>query len=148
MLERLEDPLHVVAVQPGATIADPDEDVVTGARAHELDPGGRRREPESVLEYVDEHPLELRRVDADQRRLVVQGDCDACRLDTHAVERAGDELVDWPQLPLRASCSGFKAGEIEQVRDQALQPGGLEADRLEQLRAIGVAKLERGALET
>jgi hypothetical protein len=37
VLERLEDPRQVVPVEARAPIADPDEDIVTGARAHELD---------------------------------------------------------------------------------------------------------------
>ena len=49
-----------------------------------------------------------------------------------------------PDGPGRAR---FEPREVEQVRDQPLEPGHLEANRLEQLCAVALAQVERGALE-
>jgi hypothetical protein len=104
---------------------------------------GRRRELERVLEHVDEHALDLRRVGADDLRITIDGDNDARCLHPELLERALDEQIDRPGLGPAKRRAGLEAREVEQVVDEALESPDLDPDRLEELVPVGIGELER-----
>ena len=147
MLERLEDSLQALRVEARAAVGDRHEHVVARAAHDELDRIGGRREPERVLEHVYEHALQLRRVDAHERRFAVERDLDACRVGAECLERARDQLVHRPQLAVRRRDTGLEPRKVEQVRHQPLEPRRLEADRLQERGTVVGVERERAALE-
>ena len=65
--------------------------------------------------------------------MVRKRDEDALAGRAERLECPGDETVDGPELEDRLGGSGLEAGEVEQVRDEPVEPSRLEADRGEQL---------------
>ena len=105
-------------------------------RGAHLDGVGGRGVAERVLDQVDEHTLDLRRVDAHRGALVGQRRDDAVAVGADRLQRTPDELVHRPELDDRARGAGLEPREVEQVRDQPVEPPRLGADRREQLVAI------------
>ena len=100
----------------------------------------RWREPQRVLEQVREHALDLHRIDADERRLA--GDVDAIRVGPRSsTPRRTSSSTDHTSGSGSARAR-FEPREVEQVADEPREPVGVDGDRLEQLRAVGVGEDE------
>ena len=93
-----------------------------------------------VLDQVGQHSLDLIRVDADDGGDRRERHVDAVGGFPEAAQRLDDEAVRRPDLGLGHSGAGLEAREVEQVRDQAVEPLGLAEDAGEQLCAIGLAR--------
>jgi hypothetical protein len=139
-VERLEDPLELLRAEAGACVEHLEPEPV----AAYLDAAGR--ELERVLDQVREHPLDLGGVDLDRRQVVLELDVDAVGAG-EPVERLSDELVHRPELGTRCRGARLEARQVEQVRDEALQPPALEPDRLEQAGSVVLVEREPGVLE-
>jgi len=121
-------------------VDDADEHLASCRRHAHVDGLPGRGELERVLEQVDEHALQLDRVDLHHRGVVGEGELDPARLGAELVERLRDEPVHGPELAVRLRRARLQAGEVEEVADDALQPLHLVPDRLQQAGAIGVVE--------
>src|SRR5207249_19648 len=65
----------------------------------------------------------------------------------HLVEGLGEQLVGRPELGPRARGARLEAREVEQVRDETVEPLALGADRLQEGLSIDGGELEGGRLE-
>src|SRR4029453_16490718 len=86
-LEGLEDPLAIRLEHARPVTPHPDRDARRVPCRRDLDGIGRRRELKRVLEHVDEHTLDLRRIGADDLRLAGDDDRDPAPPPPHPLER-------------------------------------------------------------
>src|SRR6185295_11495599 len=106
-MERIEDPLALTFGNALAAVDDPDQHFF----ARGVDPNrhrfAQRRPSERVLEQIDERPLQLHGVDANDRYLLGKHDLDpGTGTGWERLERLLDQLVRRPQLESR--CRGAR----------------------------------------
>ncbi len=145
-MERLEDPLTFLFGQPGALVDDPDHHFAPRRGDAHRDGRLGRGELDRVLEQVHERPLDLDRIDEDDRDVIGDDGLDPVCV-RHQVERLGDQLVDCPQLLHGLCCAGLQAREVEQVGDETLEAPRLDRDRLQELLAIPAVEVEALVLQ-
>ncbi len=140
-LEGREDPLDLLGREAGAVIDDPHQGL-SRRRADDDVRGVVGRVLDGVLDQVGQHPLDLIRVDPDDGGDRRQRHLDAVSGMPEAAQRLDDEAVGSPDLGLGHRGAGLQAREVEQVRDQAVEPPRLAEDAVEQICSIGLVQAE------
>ncbi len=143
--ELLEDAVGVVDVDAGSVVDDPELDPVAGPRRRDLDRASRRV-VHRVLEQVRERVLHHHEIDLDGRRVGRHRDGHgpvgevprgaAQRGVHHVVGRRGQDPGGEGTRP--------DPGQIEHLRHQVVELGGVGVRDLEQLVALGLGERRAG----
>src|SRR6267378_5871382 len=134
-VELLEDLALLAGRQPRPAVGDVHDDLVALATGLHVDRLAAGRVLRRVLEQVDEHLLHQQAVDVHGWQVLGQprGDLAVAQRLGQPGERDADQLFDGDPLAPELEAAGLQARDVEQVVDEAIEPLGLVADRLEQL---------------
>ena len=135
-LERVEDPVSVGLGDTGASVVNADDGPSRGRSGQHFDRIGRGRELQGVLDQVDEHPLDVRCVDAKRRQVRWQRHLNTIGVRAELLERPRQQRVHRPQLRLAQGRTGFEPREIKEVFDESLEAAHLDPNRLEELSPL------------
>src|SRR6185436_5584855 len=132
-LERREDPVLRVVGDAGATVDQPElkpgpDDA--SARDDLRAAGGGL---ESVLQDVDQHPVEQTGVATQQREVIGEPGADPAALVAEAGDGSGDDIPEVQILEVRSDRSGLQPRHVEQVAHHGVEPVGRLVDRLEKM---------------
>src|SRR5256714_344938 len=110
---------------------------ICGSSSTTTTQGSGRASPTRILDQVDEHLLDEQAIDVHGRQVLGQPGRQLAVAQRRGEprERHADQLLDGNPLAAQLQVAGLQARDVEQVVDEAVEPLGLVADRLEQLAA-------------
>ena len=145
-LERHEHPLPVGVVDPRTLVDDAQlQEPVRHDRRAQPDRHGRRGMTHGVLDEIGDGTLEEPGVREHQRQRLVG--LVAHRLVRDSAQRLLQHLVEGHRLQDRPHGAGLDAAEVEQVRQQGVEPVGRVGGVVEQGRAVGLRECQCRVLQ-
>ena len=130
------------SISSGATQIDDTHDRLTSVRADKHAGRAIGRVLDRILDQIRQHALDLMPVHPHDERRLRERHLDTIGGSAEAAQRIHDETVRLPDLRRGRGYPRLQTREVEQVRDQAIQPLRLTEDACEQLVAIRVSKRE------